>query len=125
MDIQAVAANGAPQQADPSTDGASASAVAPTPPAAAPAPAPTPNAGSAPDDHRQPLTTTVAQLFTGAKAPNAHPVQVSYRVEGSEIITVFTDPKTGKEIAQFPSEMMIQFAQFFAKESGVTLDRSA
>jgi uncharacterized FlaG/YvyC family protein len=38
---------------------------------------------------------------------------------------VMTDPKTGKEIAQVPAEVMVQIAQFFDKESGVTLDRSA
>lgn len=118
MDIQAVAGQGTPQQAAPS-DGTPAPVVASSNAAPQSAPAP------APEDHRQPLTATVAKLFAGGQAPQSHPIQVSYRVEGADIITVFTDPKTGKEIAQFPSEMMVQFAQFFAKESGVTLDRSA
>jgi uncharacterized FlaG/YvyC family protein len=43
----------------------------------------------------------------------------------SEIVTVFSDPQTGKEVAQFPAEIVVQIAQFFDSHSGVTLDRSA
>lgn len=53
-------------------------------------------------------------------------LHVSYRVthDPSIIVTVFTDPQTGQEVAQFPPEVMVQLAQFFDKESGVTLDSS-
>jgi uncharacterized FlaG/YvyC family protein len=63
----------------------------------------------------------------GGDAAQAVSVNVSYRVEHNPdiVVMVMTDPKTGKEIAQVPAEVMVQIAQFFDKESGVTLDRSA
>jgi uncharacterized FlaG/YvyC family protein len=71
----------------------------------------------------------VAKIFGQSSGSAPHPVtvNVSYRVEHNPniIVTVFTDPKTGQEIAQVPAEVLIQIAQFFDKESGVTLDRSA
>lgn len=74
-----------------------------------------------------PLSSTVAQIFGGGNAPQSVSVNVSYRVEHNPdiVVMVMTDPKTGKEIAQVPAEVMVQIAQFFDKESGVTLDRSA
>lgn len=71
------------------------------------------------------LSPVVAKLFGDGQSQSVA-VNVSYRVEDHNIIvTVFTDPKTGKEIAQVPAEVMVQIAQFFDKENGVTLDRSA
>jgi uncharacterized FlaG/YvyC family protein len=74
-----------------------------------------------------PLSPVVAQIFGGGNAPQSVSVNVSYRVEHNPdiVVMVMTDPKTGKEIAQVPAEVMVQIAQFFDKESGVTLDRSA
>lgn len=74
------------------------------------------------------LSPVVAKLFAGGgDVLKSISVNVSYRVEHDPniIVTVFTDPNTGKEIAQVPSEVMIQIAQFFDKQSGVTLDRNA
>lgn len=73
------------------------------------------------------LSPVVAKLFAGDGAEKSVSVNVSYRVEHDPniIVTVFTDPTTGQEIAQIPPEVMVQFAQFFDKQSGVTLDRSA
>lgn len=72
------------------------------------------------------LSPVVAKLFSG-DLPKSVTVNVSYRVEHDPnmIVTVFTDPTTGQEIAQVPPEVMVQFAQFFDKHSGVTVDRSA
>lgn len=72
------------------------------------------------------LSPALAKIF-GNGVPGSLSVNVSYRVERNPdmIVTVFTDPKTGKEIAQVPAEVMVQIAQFFDKQSGVTLDRSA
>jgi hypothetical protein len=72
------------------------------------------------------LSPIVAKLFSGGVPAPLH-VNVSYRVEHDPnmVITVFTDPATGQEIAQIPAEVMVQIAQFFDKQSGVTLDRSA
>jgi hypothetical protein len=73
------------------------------------------------------LSPVVAKLFANDGVPKPVSVNVSYRVEHDPniIVTVFTDPATGQEIAQIPAEVMVQIAQFFDKESGVTLDRSA
>ena len=72
------------------------------------------------------LSPVVAKIFGKSDAPQPVTVNVSYRVERPDIIvTVFSDPKTGQEIAQVPAEVLVQIAQFFGKESGVTLDRSA
>jgi hypothetical protein len=72
------------------------------------------------------LSPIVAKLFSGG-VPQPVSVNVSYRVEHDPniIVTIFTDPATGQEIAQIPPEVMVQIAQFFDKHSGVTLDRSA
>lgn len=72
------------------------------------------------------LSPVVAKLFSGG-IPQPVTVNVSYRVEHDPniIVTVFTDPTTGQEIAQIPPEVMVQIAQFFDKHSGVTVDRSA
>jgi hypothetical protein len=117
MDVQAVAAGATPQ------------------PQVAPAPAPSgsgpavrsavPQASPAHGD-AGPLSSVVAKILAHGDAPKAASVSVSYRVEHDPnmIVTVFTDPNTGAEIAQVPSEVMVQIAQFFDKQSGVTLDRS-
>jgi uncharacterized FlaG/YvyC family protein len=118
MDVQTVgAAEATPQQ---------------TPPVASPQggqpPAPEAVPQSSPhEDHSGALTPVVAKLFAEDGAEKSVAVNVSYRVEHDPdiIVTVFTDPNTGQEIAQIPPEVMVQFAQFFDKQSGVTLDRSA
>jgi uncharacterized FlaG/YvyC family protein len=74
------------------------------------------------------LSPVVAKIFGGGDGVSKPvTVNVSYRVEHDPniIVTVFRDPATGREIAQIPAEVMVQIAQFFDKESGVTLDRSA
>jgi uncharacterized FlaG/YvyC family protein len=71
------------------------------------------------------LSTTIGQLF-GAPAEHKNAVEVSYRPGGlNEIVTVFTDPSSGKEIAQLPAHILIEMAAFFDQHSGVTLDRNA
>ncbi len=98
-------------------------------PATSPLPAPQvstqPAANAAQSEHRAGLSPAVAKLFgAGAQAGS---LNVSYRVikDLDEIVTVFTDPVTGAEIAQVPSEAMIGLAQFFDQERGATLDKNA
>jgi len=123
MDVQVVASGAAGQQQLPAQFAAPAASTAqPVPAAAVP--------GSAPQaDSRGALSPIVAKIFGDAASSGPYPVtvNVSYRVEHDPniIVTVFTDPKTGQEIAQVPAEVLVQIAQFFDKESGVTLDRSA
>ncbi|MGZ3548330.1 MAG: hypothetical protein ACXWNZ_08440 [Vulcanimicrobiaceae bacterium] len=94
----------------------------------APAPQAT-QAGSPAADHTQkgPLTSAIARLFGCPDASQSHTVSVSYRVvkQLDEIVTVFSDPVTGQEITQFPSELLIQMAVFFDKQNGVTVDQNA
>jgi uncharacterized FlaG/YvyC family protein len=109
--------------------GAAPAAPQPTPPAGPlPADALTDQQGAAAGSHQQSgaLSPLVAKLLSGGD-PKPASVDVSYRVEHDPniIVTVFTDPATGEVIAQIPPEVMLQFAQFFDKHSGVTLDRSA
>lgn len=116
MDVPSVAAAGAAEQPS-------------APPAALAQPAgsqPQPDPGlPAFEDAKGTLSPVVAKLFSTGAILQPVSVNVSYRVENDAIITVFTDPTTGKEITQVPSEVMVQIAQFFDKHSGITLDKSA
>jgi uncharacterized FlaG/YvyC family protein len=136
MDIQAIAVQDAPQKQTPDpTPVAVASPVAdisaaPATPAVPPATAgisASSSANAPAATKNQPLSDTIGRLFGTSEAPQPVDVQVSYRVDkyNNQIVTVLTDPKTGKEIVQFPKEIMLQIAQFFDKQSGVTLDRNA
>lgn len=102
--------------------GISAAAQSPSPPVQTPQPV----AQSAPPQHAG-LAPAIAKLFGGAAVPQPISLNVSYRVvkDLDEIVTVFTDPKTGKEVAQFPAEVLIGLAQFFDHERGATLDKNA
>jgi len=85
------------------------------------------DAGTTAGDGHRSLSDTIGKLFGDPSQPQAVNVNVSYRVSEhpSQIVTVFSDPTTGEEIAQFPADLLIQIAQFFDKQSGVTLDRTA
>jgi hypothetical protein len=87
-----------------------------------------PAAGSPPaaPGSNQPSDTTlspvVAKLFN-ARESN---VQVSFQVttDPDEVVTVFTDKSTGKEIIQFPSQALIALAEMYDKDAGKVLDKS-
>ncbi len=119
MDVQAAAGAAAiPQQAP---------VVAPAD-AAQPAPAPAASVPEAQPHESGELSGALAKIFAHGGSPHDAPnVKVSYRVEHDPnmIVTVFSDPQTGAVIAQLPAEVMVQIAQFFDKQSGVTLDRTA
>lgn len=74
------------------------------------------------------IASAIAKLY-GGDSGNTHisqpAVNVSYKIEGKTIHTVFTDPTTGQEIAQFPPDLLQHIAAFFDAEQGVTLDREA
>lgn len=86
----------------------------------------TTESSSAPKD-RGGIAPAIAKLFGSAPVPTPIPLNVSYRVvrDPNEIVTVFTDPKTGQEVAQFPPDVLIGIAEFFDQQTGVTLDRDA
>lgn len=70
------------------------------------------------------IAPAISKLF-GAGVPHPATLNVSYRVEGNDVVTVFSDPKTGKEIAQFPPELLLGLAKFFDQHAGVTFDKNA
>jgi len=102
--------------------------------ASAPVLSATPNAGSqagalpgALPHQRGGLAPAIAKLFGSASPPEPIRLDVSYRVlkDPDQIVTVFSDPKTGQEVAQFPPDILVGLAQFFDSPRGVTLDRDA
>jgi uncharacterized FlaG/YvyC family protein len=76
------------------------------------------------DESHSGIAPAIAKLF-GSGVPQPSKLNVSYRVEGNDVVTVFTDPKTGKEVAQFPPELLLGLAQFFDQQNGVTFDKNA
>ena len=52
--------------------------------------------------------------------------RVSFQVstDPDEVVTVFTDKSTGKEIMQFPSQALIALAEMYDKDAGKVLDKS-
>jgi len=73
------------------------------------------------------LAPAIAKLFNIPAPPDPIRLDVSYRVERDPnvIVTVFSDPNTGQEVAQFPPEILINLAQFFDQPTGATLDKNA
>jgi hypothetical protein len=80
-----------------------------------------------PGGQNRTLTPAIAKLFAAHGLPDPIRLNVSYRVQRDPdvIVTVFSDPKTGQEVAQFPPEILINLATFFDHHQGVTLDRNA
>jgi hypothetical protein len=69
------------------------------------------------------LSPVVAKLFNSA----AQDVEVSFQVlhNPDEVVTVFTDKATGKEIVQFPSQAIVALAEMVdKKDAGSVLDKS-
>jgi hypothetical protein len=73
------------------------------------------------------LAPAIAKLFGSASPPEPIRLDVSYRIltDPDQIVTVFSDPSTGQEVAQFPPDILVGLAQFFDSPRGVTLDRDA
>lgn len=116
MDVQAVSLQPVAQPAA----GPLPSAPAAQPAGSEPAPA-TASHGN------DPLSPVIARIMgSGPNQESSSAVSVSYRIEHNPdmVVTVFTDPQTGVEVAQIPAETLVQLAQFFDKHSGVTLDQS-
>ncbi len=126
MDVSATVATGTESAvigsvpATPDTAQAVGTNVSAQPPAATPAPE---GGGTG----RPGIAPAIAKLFGGASAPQASSLNVSYKVlhNPNQVVTVFTDPRTGQVVAQFPPELLVGLAEFFDYQSGVTLDRDA
>jgi hypothetical protein len=77
--------------------------------------------------NRSGLGPAIAKLFGTKVPPEPIRLDVSYRVlhDPDVIVTVFSNPQTGQEVAQFPPEILIGLAEFFDQQSGVTFDKDA
>jgi hypothetical protein len=95
-------------------------------PAAPPAATERPSLLGETQKHALGIAPAIAKIFGSADDKHTVPaVTVSYKIEGKTIHTVFTDPATGQEIAQFPPDLLAHIASFFDHEQGVTLDKNA
>lgn len=123
MDVSAIAqGTGTPAPASIDNAAAPGTAQAGSQPAGQ-----SPPQSPSPPSNNAGLSPAIAKLFGAGAIPEQTSLSVSYRVvkDLDEIVTVFTDPKTGVEVAQVPAEMLIGLAQFFEQERGATLDANA
>lgn len=87
--------------------------------------------GAQPSGGSATLASVVAKLYnpsqqTGEPTETSSPgLSVSYKVipQLDLIVTVFSNPQTGEEVAQFPPEVLIGLAEFFDHVDGVTIDQ--
>ncbi len=122
MDVPAVA---------PATTGQS-EGVAPTQEVAAAPQAPAPSSASSsgapqPKVNESTIAAAVAKIYnvSSGSSTQSQPLDISYKYvpELQLVVTVFTNPQTGEEVAQFPPQELIGLAEFFDQIDGVTLDR--
>jgi uncharacterized FlaG/YvyC family protein len=72
------------------------------------------------------IAAVVAKLYNVSSGSSGQPqLAISYKYVSDLhlIVTVFTNPQTGEEIAQFPPQELLGLAEFFDQIDGVTLDR--
>jgi uncharacterized FlaG/YvyC family protein len=75
------------------------------------------------------IASVVAKLYNvtsqGSSGGQAPQLSISYKYvsELKLVVTVFTNPQTGEEVAQFPPQELIGLAEFFDQIDGVTLDQ--
>jgi uncharacterized FlaG/YvyC family protein len=126
MDVQTVAAAGTGQS----------EGVPQTPEVAAAPQAPATSSGSSNGtpptnqaDESATLASVVAKLYNvsaGSGSSGQSPqLAISYKYvsELQLVVTVFTNPQTGEEVAQFPPQELIGLAEFFDQVDGVTIDK--
>jgi hypothetical protein len=126
MDVQTVAAAGTGQGEGVSQNAEVAAAPqAPATSSSSTSGAPPPHQ---PDDSAT-LASVVAKLYnvgSGSGSSGASPqLAISYKYvsELQLVVTVFTNPETGEEVAQFPPQELIGLAEFFDQIDGVTIDK--
>jgi uncharacterized FlaG/YvyC family protein len=125
MDVHTVAAAGTGQGGE----------VVPTTEVAAAPEAPATSSGSSGATQNpqqagdsQTLASVVAKLYNVAPSQGSlsqPQLAISYKYvsELQLVVTVFTNPQTGEEVAQFPPQELIGLAEFFDQIDGVTLDK--
>jgi uncharacterized FlaG/YvyC family protein len=126
MDVQTVAAAGSGQgEGVPQTPEVAAAPEAPATTLGSSNGAPPPQQ----PDESATLASVVAKLYnvsSGSGSSSASPqLAISYKYvsELQLVVTVFTNPQTGEEIAQFPPQELIGLAEFFDQIDGVTIDK--
>ncbi|MGA7569820.1 MAG: hypothetical protein WBG27_08305 [Candidatus Aquilonibacter sp.] len=115
----------------PATTGQSGGVAPTTEVAAAPqAPAISSGASSAPQPkspvNESTIAAAVAKIYnvsSGSSGPPQLAISYKYVSQLQLVVTVFTNPQTGEEVAQFPPQELIGLAEFFDQIDGVTLDR--
>lgn len=138
MDVPAATATATPpplpvqpapvQPAAPGSDAAPLASTTPPSPTSGPAPvhATSGSSGGPSAGSNQPTDTTLSPVVAKLFNASAANVQVSFQVlhNPDEVVTVFTDKSTGKEIIQFPSQALIALAEMYDKDAGKVLDKS-
>ncbi|HUA08803.1 MAG TPA: hypothetical protein VMA98_05960 [Candidatus Acidoferrales bacterium] len=126
MDVTTVQAAGGSVGGSPQTQEVVAAPPVPATSSNAPAGADPPKTQSS---GTSTLASVVAKLYnvpstsgSGASQPE---LAISYKYVNQLqlVVTVFTNPQTGEEVAQFPPQELIGLAEFFDQIDGVTLDR--
>jgi uncharacterized FlaG/YvyC family protein len=116
----------------PATTGPSGGVAPTSEVAAAPqAPAISSGASAAPQPkspvNESTIAAAVAKIYNVSSGSSGGPPQlaISYKYVSQLqlVVTVFTNPQTGEEVAQFPPQELIGLAEFFDQIDGVTLDR--
>jgi uncharacterized FlaG/YvyC family protein len=75
------------------------------------------------------IASVVAKLYnvsnSSGSSEQSPQLAISYKYvsELQLVVTVFTNPQTGEEVAQFPPQELIGLAEFFDQIDGVTLDK--
>ncbi len=72
------------------------------------------------------IAAAVAKIYnvsSGSSGPPQLAISYKYISELKLVVTVFTNPQTGEEVAQFPPQELIGLAELFDQIDGVTLDR--
>lgn len=117
------------QPAVPGIDAGPAAVASTTPPSPTSGPIPVhstaANSGGSAGSN-QPNDTTLSPVVAKLFNASAANVTVSFQVlhDPDEVVTVFTDKSTGKEIIQFPSQALIALAEMYDKDAGKVLDKS-
>ncbi len=122
MDVQSVAPS------DGATAGEAQAQAGPLPGSSVPSGSEgQPSGGVQPAGGSATLASTIARLYNVGAGGSSSPqdLDISYKVIRplDVIVTVFTNPVTGEEVAQFPPEVLIGLAEFFDQTDGVTLDQ--
>jgi uncharacterized FlaG/YvyC family protein len=84
------------------------------------------NTASSQSNDDSTISKAIAKLYNVTDAsgePQELSVSYKYVSELHLVVTVFTNPQTGEEVAQYPPQELIGLAELFDQIDGVTLDQ--